>query len=137
MARELGEDLTHKVSTRGPSGVKAAVGRGQAVGTMGCLTSTRAGGDLRGHLPHLHPEKQQSHQCHSWQMLFQCFLPLEIPVTMSPDPLPPVHICAVTSASHSAVFCHPPSQSIMFCLSYSVLFCSFFCSLPACSFSNS
>lgn len=62
-------------------------------------------------------------------------LPLETPGT-SPDPPPQLQLCAVTPTSHSAVFCHPPSQSITFCLSSFVLFCFFFCSLPACSFSN-
>lgn len=75
---------------------------------------------------------------HTNTMPGKCFpsLPLETPGTTSPDPPPQLHICAVTPASHSAVVCHPPSQSITVCLSSLVLFCFFFCSLPACSFSN-
>lgn len=61
-------------------------------------------------------------------------LPLDTPGTVSPNPPPQLHICAVTPTSHSAV--SAPSQSITFCLSSLVLFCFFFCSLPACSFSN-
>lgn len=48
-----------------------------------------------------------------------------------------VRISVGSPSSHSAVFCHPPSQSVMLCLSL-VLFCSSFCSLPTvCSLSNS
>lgn len=51
--------------------------------------------------------------------------------------LPSDNLYRLTPTSHSADFCHPPSRSIMFCLSSLVLFCFFFCSLPACCFYNS
>lgn len=70
--------------------------------------------------------KKQRHQCHSRQMLIQ-------PTLRDPSD----NLYRLTPTSHSAVFCHPPSRSIMFCLSSLVLFCFFFCSLPACCFSNS
>lgn len=57
LARESGGDLTCEVSTCGPSGVNAAVGCRQTVGAMGCLTTTRAGGDLEGSSPPSPPQR--------------------------------------------------------------------------------
>lgn len=85
------------------------------------------------HLPHLHPKQQQPHNINPGK----CFQP-----TLSN---PSASMSRPTSWGsdlhhypHQSLRCllPPPSQSIKFRLSSSVLLCSFFCSLPACSFSN-
>lgn len=79
----------------------------------------------------LQPKERGAHQHLSWQTLLQTTVRCQRQCLQIQSQ---VHIYAIAPTSHSAVCCHPPPNQSCF---VPVLFCSFFCSLPACSFSNS
>lgn len=123
------------IPCHGPLGLNAAVGHRLTVGRHGML---------QGSSPHLTPKSNSPTNA----TITRCFTVLGNPHAACPGKPPclqvpekppclQVRISVGSPSSHSAVFCHPPSHSVMLCLSL-VLFCSSFCSLPTvCSLSNS